>query len=129
VKSHTSIPVPNVLDWNSDENNAVGAEYIIMEYASGVQLHDLWPTMDTHQHMLVTKALAKAVTEMAKITFPAYGSLYFDSSAIGQQRKIDFTDGFVVGPHCGREYWNCIANETHHHHERPTNRGPCEYQV
>lgn len=126
MKSHTSIPVPKVLDWNSDDSNPVGAEYIIMECASGVQLHDPWPTMNTHQHMLVTKALAKAVTETAKIAFPAYGSLYFDNTVTGQKGMIKFADDFIVGPHCGREYWDCITEETHYHREQLTNRGPCE---
>lgn len=127
VKSHTSIPVPRVLDWACDENNQVGAEYIIMEHAEGVQLHDIWPTMDSHQHMLVTKALAKAATEMANIAFPAYGSLYFDNPAIGLERKIEFADGFVIGPQCGREYWDCLAERTQHRYQRSTNRGPCKY--
>jgi hypothetical protein len=101
----------------------------MMEHASGVQLHDVWRMMDTHQHMLVTKALSKLVIEMAKIIFPAYGSLYFDNAAIGLQRKIDFTDGFIVGPHCGRDYWDGIARDTRYFHERSPNQGPCEFQV
>ena len=126
MKSCTSIPIPKVLDWSCDERNPVGAEYIIMQHAPGVQLHEIWATMDTHQHMLVTKALSKLVTEMAKITVPAYGSLYFDHAAVGLQRKVHLTDGIVVGPHCGRDYWDCIVGETCHSHERPPNPGPCE---
>ena len=33
--SHTTIPVPKILAWNSDPKNPVGAEYIIMEKAPG----------------------------------------------------------------------------------------------
>ena len=125
--SHTTIPVPKVLDWNADEHNPIGVEYIIMEHASGVQLHDVWPTMNSHQHMLVTKNLANAVTEMANMTLPAYGSLYFDAHINAQAKNIDVADGFVVGPNCGKEFWDYSGEESHCQNELLTNRGPCEY--
>lgn len=46
VHAHTSIPVPKVLAWSSDPTNPVGAEYIIMEKASGIQLFGTWGAMD-----------------------------------------------------------------------------------
>ncbi|OAP64623.1 hypothetical protein AYL99_00595 [Fonsecaea erecta] len=113
VRSYTTIPVPKVLDWNADEHNPIGAEYIIMEHVPGVQLHDVWPTMKSHQHMLVTKNLAYAVTEMANLTFPAYGSLYFDTTPNTQAKAISIPDGFVVGPNCGRDYWDPIDEGSH----------------
>jgi hypothetical protein len=40
-------PVPRVLSWNSKvEGNPVGAEYIIMEKVSGVELAQVWPSKD-----------------------------------------------------------------------------------
>lgn len=36
VQAHTAIPVPEVFAWSSNPINSVGAEYIIMEKASGV---------------------------------------------------------------------------------------------
>ncbi len=39
VSTYTSIPVPKVLSWNSDANNPVGAEYMIMQKV-GVKLAD-----------------------------------------------------------------------------------------
>jgi hypothetical protein len=130
VRSHTSIPVPKVLDWAADAQNPVGAEYIIMEHVSGVQLHEAWPTMDSHQHMLVTKNLAYAVAEMANLTFPVYGSLYFATHANTLQKKVDVgvADGFVVGPNCGREYWEYGGDDAPSgRNECSTNRGPCQY--
>jgi hypothetical protein len=39
VRSQTKLPIPTVLEWNDDPSNVVGSEYIIMEHAKGVQLH------------------------------------------------------------------------------------------
>ncbi|KIW63326.1 hypothetical protein PV04_10180 [Phialophora macrospora] len=126
VRCHTSIPVPKVLDWNSDTQNPVGAEYIIMEHVSGVQLHEvLWPNMDSHQHMLVTKSLAHAVAEMANLKFPVHGSLYLAANANTLQNKVDLADGFVIGPNCGREYWDWGRDEASSgRNECSTNQGP-----
>lgn len=125
VASHTNIPVPKVLDWNSNDNNPIGTEYVIMEHVPGVQLHEIWPTMNTHQHMLVTKALAKAIVEMASIPFPAYGSLYFANARIEERRKVDLRGGFVIGPHCGREYWPSRAGTPREKQKLSEKEGPC----
>ncbi|CAN9184199.1 unnamed protein product [Alternaria alternata] len=37
-----NIPVPRVLAWSATDQNPVQAEYIIMEEASGSQLHEVW---------------------------------------------------------------------------------------
>jgi hypothetical protein len=58
VHSNLNVPVLNVLDWSNDETNPTGTEYIIMEHASGVRLHQKWPEMNTHQHKLCVKSFA-----------------------------------------------------------------------
>lgn len=45
VHMHTQVPVPKVLVWDADHSTDVGAEYIIMERASGVQLNKVWDRM------------------------------------------------------------------------------------
>ncbi|KAK0104962.1 hypothetical protein ONS95_005223 [Cadophora gregata] len=124
VRSFTKIPIPKVLDWSDDDNNAIGSEYIIMEHAPGVRLHEKWPSVTPHHHMLCVKKLAFMVTEMAKLPFPAYGSLYFADAPIDPKSKIEFAEGFCIGPHCGPQYWDCNAGESRFYTERPPNRGP-----
>jgi len=126
VRKNTNIPVPKVLEWNDDETNPIGTEYIIMEHAPGVQLHGLWPGMIPEQHMLTVKALTKLIQSMATLEFPAYGSLYFADAPIEQQFKVPLGD-FCIGPHCGREYWDCTAGEARYYDQRKPNRGPCKY--
>ncbi|KAF2499208.1 hypothetical protein BU16DRAFT_603172 [Lophium mytilinum] len=113
VRSFTKIPVPKVLDW-SDDDSAIGTEYIIMEHAPGVQLHNKWLSMNPHQHMLCVKKVASIVVEMANPPFPAYGSLYLADAPINPKLKIGFTEGFCIGPHCEPRFYE----------ERPPNRGP-----
>ncbi len=45
VQSNTTVPTPKILDWSDDPLNAIGSEYIIMEHAASVQLHQKWPKM------------------------------------------------------------------------------------
>lgn len=126
VRSSTKVPVPEVLDW-SDDASHIGTEYIIMEHALGVQLQEKWASMNTHQHMLCVKKMTFMITEMAKLPFPAYGSLYFADAPIDPNLKINFVDGFCIGPHCGTQYWDCNVGETRFYDERPPNRGPCKW--
>ncbi|OAL75077.1 hypothetical protein A7D00_0675 [Trichophyton violaceum] len=75
VRTHTTIPVPKVLAWSSDSKNPVGAEYIILEKAKGVQL---------------TK-------------FPAYGNLYFRHSIpnlphVPLDKELDPSSQYCIGP-------------------------------
>jgi hypothetical protein len=42
VRTILNIPVPQVLAWSATDQNPVQAEYIIMEEASGSQLHKVW---------------------------------------------------------------------------------------
>lgn len=126
VRSHNTIPVPEILDWSDNDSNPIGAEYVIMEHVAGVRLHERWPTMTSLQHMLCVKALSMMVKEMAAIAFPAYGNLYFSDAPIDPHLKLDLVDGFHLGPHCGATYWNCNAGEARLYGESNHYRGPCE---
>ncbi|OJJ50142.1 hypothetical protein ASPZODRAFT_128762 [Penicilliopsis zonata CBS 506.65] len=112
LQSKVSLPIPKVLDWSDDSSNPVGAEYIIQEHVKGVQLHQLWPTMNSEQHMLCTKALSLAMKKMAALDFPAYGSLYFSDAPIDTRAKIPLEQGFCIGPHCSPIFWNRNPGET-----------------
>lgn len=95
-----------------------------MEHAAGIQLHEKWPSMSPHQHMLCVKNVSFLMAEMAKLPFPVYGSLYFADAPIKQSLKSVFVEGFCIGPHCGPQYWDCNAGETRFYQRKPPNRGP-----
>ncbi|KAL9027983.1 MAG: hypothetical protein Q9196_003584 [Gyalolechia fulgens] len=107
VKTYTTIPVPKVLAWNADSSNPVGAEYIIMEKATGVQLFNVWHDVPVYYRIQLIKSLVQFEHQLASIKFPAYGSLYFrhsvpnTSERIPLDSSIDPTESFCIGPQCG----------------------------
>jgi hypothetical protein len=126
VQSNTSIPIPNILDWSDDASNAIGSEYIIMEHAAGVQLHQRWPTMAGDQKIRCINAIYQKVKEMVEIKFPAYGSLYFADAPLDATSKQTLNPGLCIGPHCGTIYWNCNVGEPRYYHNTRPNQGPCK---
>lgn len=76
VKSHTSVPVPDVFAWSSSKSNPVGAEFTVMEKAPGVQLFKVWDAMNDFAKMTLIDGLTKLEHHLASLQFPFYGSLY-----------------------------------------------------
>jgi hypothetical protein len=76
VHAHTRVPVPKILAWSCDASNPVGAEYIMMEKAPGVQLFERWDKISERDKFGLVRQLTKLEGEMAEIRLPASGSLY-----------------------------------------------------
>ncbi|KAH0837218.1 hypothetical protein FOPE_04644 [Fonsecaea pedrosoi] len=76
VREHTDIPVPYVYTWSVDASNPVGAEYIIMEKAAGVQLFKVWDQIEEPCKLAIIKQLAKWESQLMSTKFPAYGCVY-----------------------------------------------------
>ncbi|KAH7348627.1 kinase-like domain-containing protein [Rhexocercosporidium sp. MPI-PUGE-AT-0058] len=124
LQTNTSIPIPKILDWSNDASNSIGSEYIIMEHAAGVQLHQRWPTMAGDQQVRCINAIYQKVKEMVDIKFPAYGSLYFVDAPLDSGSKQTLNKRFCIGPHCGAIYWNCNVGESRYYHNTKPNQGP-----
>jgi len=132
VRHNLGIPVPKILAWSSHApNNGVGAEYIIMESAPGVQLSTVWSTMDSRQKKNVVNSLVALEQNLLNAKFAQYGSLYYkhdipESKSAPQlyahgSRRFGSEDKFCIGP---------IAHRSFYEDERATmniNRGPCAY--
>lgn len=98
----------------------------IYNYASVVQLHQEWPSTNTHQRMWCVKSLVASIKEVVNISFPAYESLYFTDAPIDSISRIDLVEGFFcIGPHCGAPAWSWNPLELPSCDERMSNRGPC----
>ncbi len=119
------MPVPRVLDWNDDPDNAAGTEYIIMEHVPGVQLSRLWPEMNSFQHVSCVKNLGSLVKQMHSLKFPAYGSIYFADAPVGDAKCVKLTANLCIGPHCDNRYWPCLPGEPRFYDRTPPNHGPC----
>jgi hypothetical protein len=129
VKSKTTIPVPNILEWNDDSSNPIGAEYIFMDHVPGVQLHSCWSKMSVLDHLQIVKSVSNMIGQMTELEFPAFGSIYFRDAPIDPALKIKFDNGFCIGPHCGPVFWNCGPGETALYGNSGYDHGPCELNV
>ncbi|KAG2415131.1 hypothetical protein HFD88_006322 [Aspergillus terreus] len=97
IKNYTTIPVPRVFSWSSDASNPVGAEYIVMEKATGVPLFERWGKMAQIEKMELIKNLTQLEAQLAAISFPAYGGLYLRADA--EHSKHQYIDGSVDEQH------------------------------
>ncbi|KAI4281448.1 MAG: hypothetical protein L6R38_003686 [Xanthoria sp. 2 TBL-2021] len=112
VSTRTQVPVPKLLAWNADATNPVGAEYIIMEKAPGVQLYTVWDDLSATDRIKLIKSLTQLEHQLATIQFPAYGNLYFRQSIPEPSKRVlldsflDPTGQFCVGPSCDPAWTN-----------------------
>ncbi|OQE32187.1 hypothetical protein PENSTE_c001G00231 [Penicillium steckii] len=107
VRTVLETPVPKVLAWSSQasENN-VGAEYIIMEKAHGIELIEKWPEMDISTRTKFLKSLARILKAWTSTSFSSYGSLYYPADLEDPKPCVlTKTDGskieeprFAIGP-------------------------------
>ncbi|EFR02271.1 phosphotransferase enzyme family protein [Nannizzia gypsea CBS 118893] len=110
-------PVPHVYAWNSriNEENRVGAEYIIMEKASGVPLGLVWDSLEPPDKLKVFLQVFKYQKRWAEVKFSQFGSLYYSkdltADALSGSNLYTDEDGrpvkdnrFAVGPTVSREW-------------------------
>ena len=126
MKSNTEILIPAILDWSDDPENPIGAEYIIMEHASGAPLENAWPNISLSQRIKTVGSICRNIMQISTLEYPAYGSLYFsDAPFLQGLQTFAVNSQFCVGPSCRVAYWNCdVADLKYHHYAKP-NQGPC----
>lgn len=131
VRAHTKIPVPEILAWSSDASNPVGAEYIIMEKASGVQLFQTWGTTNDSERFELVQRVTEIEGELASIRFPVRGSLYLCKPLDKDERQIELrTDvgsstRFCIAQSCERQ-WHARTEAGTASFAPEFDRGPCE---
>ncbi|KAL8687453.1 MAG: hypothetical protein Q9218_006377 [Villophora microphyllina] len=103
------LPVPKVHAWDPNAStNTVGAEYIIMEKAPGVNLRKIWPDLERAQRLQILESMIQFQKAFTSSTFGAIGSLYYaeqlgagiSSIAVEKQgqKPLESTQSFVLGP-------------------------------
>lgn len=111
--------MPKVLAYCSRAGESkLGAEYIVMEKAAGIELGRVWDDLKPKERLAIVQQIARITCNLAQFRFPYYGSLYrkadlelFESKAIG--------DDFAVGPTVNRAWFDDGRGEVDVH------RGPC----
>lgn len=122
--------MPKVYAWNSRADDAVGAEYIIMEKMAGVQLSEVWDNMKIADKMQLRLNLALYQDVWLSISFRQFGGLYYrqdmesrppDNYLYTNREGEKVHDSrFTVGPMTGRDWSDC-RRET-----LKCDRGPCK---
>jgi hypothetical protein len=64
-----NIPVPQVLAWRATDQNPVQAEYIIMEEASGSQLHEVWQDLPLRKKVDIIREFVDIERKLLSISF------------------------------------------------------------
>ncbi|KAM5441747.1 hypothetical protein MferCBS31731_003007 [Microsporum ferrugineum] len=102
LKPRLTVRVPDIMAWNSDSRNDVGAEYIIMEKISGVPLAEKWETLGTLEKYKVVDQIIEMEKELINIKLPAYGCLSLRDSipsrGFNLPPELDPDGIFCIGP-------------------------------
>lgn len=85
-RAKTSIPVPEVYDYNGDPHNEVGAQYILMDYINGLVATELCEIKGCEIGLFGTleqdrkfrDQVAKIQVELSTFSFDRIGSLFQD---------------------------------------------------
>ncbi|CAM1503571.1 Fc.00g011620.m01.CDS01 [Cosmosporella sp. VM-42] len=82
IKKHTTVPIPQVFDFEMSANQPFGYPYIFMEYLGGRTLPNGLATSIPHQHHAkVAKQLANIFAELQNLTFSRIGRLWCGENA------------------------------------------------
>ncbi|OJD27490.1 hypothetical protein ACJ73_01103 [Blastomyces percursus] len=112
------IPVPHVHAWSAHVDNPVGAEYIIMEEASGTKLEDVWDKLPLEDRIAIMKNLVLIENKLLSVSFSNYGNLYYSSEPISSataaevvndtspEIKSEVKRRFYIGPVVDRDFWS-----------------------
>lgn len=131
VRNYLGVPVPKVLAWSSKAaTNGIGAEYILMETAQGVQLGDVWADLDARKKKDIVNSIIDAEQKLLDAQFSQYGSLYYKQD-VPEADRAPRLYADASRPDDGSEARFCIgptANRNFYEDERATmdiHRGPC----
>jgi hypothetical protein len=82
IRRRTSIPVPQVFEFEMSTDQPFGYPYVLMEYLVGCSLHDrLAVSIPLQYHTKVAKQLASAFVELQNLTFDRIGRLWCGDTA------------------------------------------------
>ncbi|KAF7547574.1 hypothetical protein G7Z17_g7623 [Cylindrodendrum hubeiense] len=82
IHKHTTVPIPEVFDFETSANQPFGYPYVFMEYLGGRTLSNGLATIIPHQHHAkVAKQLANIFTQLQNLTFSRIGRLWCGENA------------------------------------------------
>lgn len=132
VRNVSGLPVPEIYAWSSEaSSNSVGAEYIIMEKASGVELTRVWPKLLGNERGKIVRQIVQFQKSFTASSFPGIGSLYYAESLDNGVSSIPVKRGplettsrskkFVIGPINDQRFFEEGRGDI------DCDRGPCTF--
>lgn len=85
LRQNTSIPIPEIYDFDETTNNELGVPYILMELAAGFPVSEKWfditgPTSLEARRLRILDTVAAAMAQLSRFKFEKIGSLQFASA-------------------------------------------------
>ena len=75
IRSHTSIPLPDIYFHDFDENNEIGAQFMLMERLPGIPFSQLRDHLQLDDKKAVVTDIANVLIELATLKFEEIGCL------------------------------------------------------
>ena len=98
------LPVPHVLSWSSTQtSNGVGAEFIIMEKAPGIEVSKVWPQLSEKHRLRLIDQIIRIEKGALENPLPGYGSIFFRSD-VDPKMATAVDETFVIGPSLDRSF-------------------------
>lgn len=106
VRAH-GIPVPRVLGYSVNDN-AVGAEYILMENVPGKPIGDAWFELSERERLKILLEIVKLEAKLFAINLPASGGIYYTRDLPPRTPNIEIPGsdgGLCIGPYATLRWW------------------------
>ncbi|KAF1955173.1 kinase-like protein [Byssothecium circinans] len=92
IKRNTSVPVPDIVAYDSSDANKLGHEYSLLSLVSGTTLSDIYASLTETQMLLILGQLADYLSQLHEQRWNAIGGLRMDKNgAIVVDRIVDET--------------------------------------
>jgi hypothetical protein len=75
LRSHTSIPIPEIFHICLDPLNSVGAPFVLMERKPGRHLYKIWSSLTLEQKKIAICDISRVVAQLGSLEFDSIGSL------------------------------------------------------
>ncbi|KAL8676415.1 MAG: hypothetical protein Q9224_007289, partial [Gallowayella concinna] len=99
IKSHSTIPVPEVYSYQTSADNDVGVPYILMSKAGGAPLHHAWQYPEVlgteEQREKILFQLGAITWQLSRLRFSQAGSLFEDTGEV--KIKTCLSRGLLMG--------------------------------
>ena len=97
LRARTSIPVAQVVAWDSNAQNELGFEWVLMEKLGGVELGVVWRKIPWQRKLELVDEIARFNAQLRTHTFGSIGSLYFKSALAARRADVGLPPADLIG--------------------------------